>query len=609
MTVAFAAAAAVTDSAEAAGANYTVYKCHTSSRSSTESFADSRGPYATSNRCPAQDQRLEISNSGFGTAGQQGVWRFSAPPGAQIIGVRVHANLRRDNHHLAQLGVINDQGTGATLLNGSDAGTGFQYHQLGPFPPQRSLVMTLVCAETGGCPASSVAHAYMKNIEIVLVDQADPIISNVSGSLLAPGWLRDVQNVVAQAGDSGSGLETLSVSVNGTLVARANTVCGGVLGPGASGVFSPCPPAPGLASVNPDVDTAAPPFSDGENAVVVCTRDFAGNQPACAARSTFIDNEPPQLAFANNLDSENPELLRIAVNEPHSGLVNGLVRARPLGSGPWQPLETETDDGDLRAVVDSSASTPGEYEFKVEAIDAAGNTGSADTRADGRKMILRFPLRTGVEITGGLGRGEGRVSVLRYGGSTEAAGRITTANGAPLPGVELRVDEFFGSGALIDHRVRYVSSDADGRWASELPPGPSRTVSVTFAGSRKYQPIEKEIGELVVRSRATFRSSRTRVPEGGAVMFSGKVGHLGANVPVGGKLLELQVRQARGQWDTVREAFHTRPNGHFRFGYRFGDFYDANAGFRFRVKIAREQGWPFKAPVRSRPRSVTVIAK
>ena len=161
---------------------------------------------------------------------------------------------------------------------------------------------------------------------------------------------------------------------------------------------------------------------------------------------------------------------------------------------------------------------------------------------------------------------------------------------------------------LIDHRVRTVTSDQEGRWEAALPAGPSRSVSVTYAGTKKHQPTTTKVGELLVRSRTTFHASRARVPEGGRVVFSGKVGHLGAKVPEGGKLIELQVRQAEGQWDTVREAFRTRTSGRFRFGYRFGDFYDANASFRFRAKVAKEQGWPFKAPARSRARNVTVVA-
>ena len=79
-------------------------------------------------------------------------------------------------------------------------------------------------------------------------------------------------------------------------------------------------------------------------------------------------------------------------------------------------------------------------------------------------------------------------------------------------------------------------------------------------------------------------------------MFAGKVGHFGARIPRGGKLVELQVREDAGRWNTVREAFHTDASGHFELRYRFGRFYETDASFVFRIKVAREQGWPYKAP-------------
>jgi hypothetical protein len=87
------------------------------------------------------------------------------------------------------------------------------------------------------------------------------------------------------------------------------------------------------------------------------------------------------------------------------------------------------------------------------------------------------------------------------------------------------------------------------------------------------------------------------------------VGHVGARIPIGGKLIELQVREGADRWNTVREAFYTKPNGHYRLAYRFGRFYLADAVFRFRAKVAREQGWPYKAPAQSRSRRVTVLAR
>ena len=89
--------------------------------------------------------------------------------------------------------------------------------------------------------------------------------------------------------------------------------------------------------------------------------------------------------------------------------------------------------------------------------------------------------------------------------------------------------------------------------------------------------------------------------------FGGAVKHHGAQIPVGGKLVELQVREGARKWGTVKEAFATRGDGRYSTSYRFGTFYTRPVTFRFRVKVTRENGWPYKAPVRSRARRVTVV--
>ena len=104
-----------------------------------------------------------------------------------------------------------------------------------------------------------------------------------------------------------------------------------------------------------------------------------------------------------------------------------------------------------------------------------------------------------------------------------------------------------------------------------------------------------------------FDTSRRRVGAGESVTFGGAVKHHGAQIPVGGKLVELQVREGARKWGTVKEAFSTRGDGRYSTSYRFGTFYARPVTFRFRVKVTRENGWPYKAPVRSRARRVTVV--
>jgi hypothetical protein len=263
----------------------------------------------------------------------------------------------------------------------------------------------------------------------------------------------------------------------------------------------------------------------------------------------------------------------------------------------------------MRAEVDSSAVAPGDYEFQVAATDVAGNRAETDRRADGSPMVLTFPLREAVKLTAGLGRARASRQAIRYGRDSKVTGRLLDSRRQPLAGREVTLQEYFGAGALIDRRTRVVTTNSKGRWSSSLPAGPSRVVSATYSGSERFQSVEREAGRLTVRSRASFRVSASKVSEGGRVVFAGKVGHFGARIPVGGKLVELQVEESPGRWNTVREAFHTQASGRFRLGYRFGRFYETDARFKFRIKVAREQGWPYKAPATSQTRRVTVLAR
>jgi hypothetical protein len=131
---------------------------------------------------------------------------------------------------------------------------------------------------------------------------------------------------------------------------------------------------------------------------------------------------------------------------------------------------------------------------------------------------------------------------------------------------------------------------------------------VRFDGTQRYLPDQTRAGRLLVRTKATFHLSRRRVPEGRRVVFRGRVAHRAARIPAGGKLIELQVRDGP-RWETVRQAFYTRGGGRYRLRYRFARFYTSDVSYRFRVKVLRERGWPYKAPVKSSSRRLVVKAR
>ncbi len=96
-----------------------------------------------------------------------------------------------------------------------------------------------------------------------------------------------------------------------------------------------------------------------------------------------MDNEVPEPAFKAQ-NEEDPELVRVRVDDAHSGLAQGAIFYRPQGTSDWHPLFTQKVEGELQARIDSSAEPAGTYEFMATATDVAGN--SAENRSSRRRL-------------------------------------------------------------------------------------------------------------------------------------------------------------------------------------------------------------------------------
>ena len=589
--------------ASAAGAAYNVLQCHDYWRGANEMPAVIPGGsrYAASDKCGTGEARLEITNYGFAGDGQGAWFAFNAPAGTLIREVHIDANLRRGSHHLAQIAVWN--GTNNDVLaNGPDNAPTWQHYDWGGLN-HPALVLLLQCQDAGGCPADGAAHLYARNVHVVLSDWNDPSLSSIGGSLLGEGWLRGTHTLTAAAADVGSGVNNLDGEVNGQLVARAGS-CNS-LSSGLAGFAVPCA---GSSSFSQTFDTATGPFHNGENIVRVGAADFAGNPTGATQRSVLIDNERPSVAFANAQDTDDPELIRAPVNDSFSGIASAKLHMRAVGSSEWTALETKLSGGEAQARVDSAALPPGEYEFEASVADVAGNSAETTARKNGDPMKLTFPLRAPARILAHLAHGGSRGQTVPYGTNAKVEGRLVDADGKPIADKEVLIDEDFGEGALIRHRPTTVTTDEAGRFESRIPAGPTRRIDATFPGTQKYASDRADVGELTVKSRASFELQRKSVPEGAAAIFAGKVGHVGARIPSGGKLLELQVRLKTGRWDTVGEAFRTSEKGRYKRHYRFGNHYSQDALFRFRVKVLKERNWPYKRAA-SKQRKLIVRAR
>lgn len=583
-----AAGLAMPGTARAAGAGYYVTQCADFYRATPDIGQTGGGNYLPQNKCTVGDAQLQITNVGGAVINQGAQFTMTAPPGTSIVEIHVDANLRRGSGHHAEIAVWNGFSV-IPLVVGPDTNPTWRRYDFGGLNvPQ--LVLRLYCTN-GNCPADGQAHLYARNITLLLADNSDPTIGGVGGSLLDGGWRRGTQTLSAAAADIGAGVSVLRGAVNGSVVAGAGSCNTGGLGFPYTGPIVPCSSS---ASFSQPLDTATAPFHNGANEVRVSAGDYPGNSSPPITRTVKVDNATPLVAFSNQQDPGSPETIRAGVADQHSGVASATISMRPAGTQEWTALETKLVEGEARAQVDSLSLPPGEYEFRAVVGDVAGNVSETTMRANGDPMKLAFPLRDAVELHAHLNRGGSKAQVVRYGTGAKAKGLLLDPAGDPIEGQQVTIVENFGAGALLRERVTQATTDERGKWRSKVPAGPSRDVRVTYGGSSRYAPAAKGVGTFLVRSRASFQTSRESLPEGQTLKFTGRVGHFGARIPSGGKLIELQVRVRSGRWDTVGEAFRTNERGFYHRRYRFGHQYASDAQFKFRVKVRREARWPYK---------------
>jgi hypothetical protein len=158
------------------------------------------------------------------------------------------------------------------------------------------LVVALTCRASPGC-SHGWAASKAQEFGFVVEDLAQPRVTDVAGPLTEGAAQRGTQLLDLAAADQGSGVSEFELRVNDQRFAREDAGC--TTGADADGPFavglSPCP---ANAAAQLAVDTTAPPFAEGPNAIEVCARDYAqeSDDPAsfagesCAPAGVYVDN-------------------------------------------------------------------------------------------------------------------------------------------------------------------------------------------------------------------------------------------------------------------------------------------------------------------------------
>jgi hypothetical protein len=363
-------------------------------------------------------------------------------------------------------------------------------------------------------------------------------------------------------------------------------------------------------------------------------RDEAGNSNSASAIETTmrLDDVPPGVAFepvSDQVGSDLPRTVSAEVRDEHSGPAKGEIEYRRVNGENWLELPTRLEAGEeaggarLTAPVPESLE-PGTYVFRAEAADAAGNTMSTTRRADGTEMALRKtppPVAPSRPAAGEGGRQmpqaktrifarlrwrrhRGAQVTIPFGAGATLSGRLLDADGAGLAGRQLRVVSRPSHGALGGRSVETVQAGAHGGFELALPAGPSRRITVSFAGAPGLDPARRPALALRVRGAATLAASPRSLRTGQSVLLWGRVRARGAPLPRRGKLVAIQYYEDESRlW---RPVLVTRSDhsGRFHARYRFR-YIAGTARIRLRAVALAEERWPY-APGASRPVTVEV---
>lgn len=365
-------------------------------------------------------------------------------------------------------------------------------------------------------------------------------------------------------------------------------------------------------------------------------RDEAGNADSSTAveMPMRLDDVPPGVAFESAPDpagTELPATVSAEIRDEHSGPASGRIAYKRVNAEHWIELPSKLEDGDgpsagrLVAPLPDSLE-PGTYVFRADAEDAAGNTASTTRRADGIEMALRkVPPPVGPSRLAGRQGDSSRAAprpktrlfaelrwrqrrgqsvTVPFGAGAALSGRLLNAVGAGLGERRLRVVSRPSHGALMRRRVETVRTGPHGGFKLALLAGPSRRITVSFAGERGLAAARRAALSLRVRGAAILQAAPRSLRNGQSVRLWGRVRTRGAPVPRRGKLVAIQYYESDSRlW---RPVLVTRSNhsGRFQARYRFR-YITGTARIRLRAVALAEERWPY-APGASRPVLVRV---
>ena len=181
-----------------------------------------------------------------------------------------------------------------------------------------------------------------------------------------------------------------------------------------------------------------------------------------------------------------------------------------------------------------------------------------------------------------------------YGRPVTLRGVLMSSAGVPLAGQPVAILTAPDNGSNAFAQAAAVTTGPDGTWTGTLPPGPSRTIEASYAGSATILPAS---GYATVITPARIRITRVtpdRTGWGHTVTISGRV--LGGYIPASSKLLRLDLGIVGIPGvSKIQGIPNIAPDGTFTTRYKFAGGLSGVARFWLQVSSLPEADFPWAA--------------
>jgi hypothetical protein len=476
----------------AAHANYSVRECN--SRVGNTDAITIR-PFGGATKITQTDNclgwGLRMEANGQSTGNTYVVWQWTAPPNTSFKTAQTTVHY------------FTDGGYGPMTSGSGTPG----YAGVGPAgnqwvtPVQSNSSFYAIYERCFANPCSSTsAFAYITDFYAEVQDLAPPSVT-ASGELLDGSVVSGIQTVNATLTDSGGGVQSIAVYVNGTSSASSN-ICGPDIDSVSYSHLKPCPDSSGPRAIQLDTEHG-PGWVNGANDVRICGYDAGGNESPCVRRTVSVDNS------------------------------------------------------------------------------CAASGGSAATSLD-----------SGADVGGQLRRRAQLTSkddpVIR--------GTLTDAGGNPVAGAAVCIYQTTELPDAGRELATTVTTQANGRFATRLDAGPSRTLDLVYRHNTRKLTDRVELDSTVV---PTLAIPRKHLTNGEAAAFVGRLP--GPNAE--GRAVALQARVGR-KWRTFKQL-RTADVGRFHGKYRFTQTV-GRVRYVFRALVKSQSGYPYD-PGASRKRKLVVL--